>query len=116
MYNHRIVSGRRFYSIIQRSGYSWQPPVLQFCVIKKSIMSNTKMNTQQQVWFVTGASKGLGADLVKRLLSEGYRVAATSRNRKALTGLVDETENFLALNMDVTSNENVKEAIHATVE
>jgi len=32
-----------------------------------------------KVWFVTGASKGLGLSLIKLLLKEGYKVAATSR-------------------------------------
>ena len=44
----------------------------------------------EKVWFVTGASKGLGADLVWRLLAEGYRVAATSRNRQAMIDMVGE--------------------------
>lgn len=30
-----------------------------------------------KVWFVTGASKGMGLSLVKRLIRSGYRVAAT---------------------------------------
>jgi NAD(P)-dependent dehydrogenase (short-subunit alcohol dehydrogenase family) len=74
--------------------------------------------TQQtaNVWFVTGASKGLGADLVQRLLAEGYRVAATSRKKQALVDLVGEQANFLPLNMDVTSNEDVKRAIEAVIE
>ncbi|MDB5052931.1 MAG: short-chain dehydrogenase/reductase [Bacilli bacterium] len=33
-----------------------------------------------KVWYVTGASKGLGLSLVKKLINSGYRVAATSRN------------------------------------
>ena len=33
-----------------------------------------------KVWYITGASQGLGLSLVKKLLSEGYRVAATSRS------------------------------------
>jgi nitronate monooxygenase len=41
---------------------------------KNTIMNNTK------VWYITGASRGLGLSLVKKLLSEGYRVAATSRS------------------------------------
>ncbi|WP_282456691.1 SDR family NAD(P)-dependent oxidoreductase [Chitinophaga sedimenti] len=41
-----------------------------------------------QVWLVTGASKGLGLSLVKQLLTAGHRVAATSRNLKALTSAV----------------------------
>ncbi|RZK64360.1 MAG: SDR family NAD(P)-dependent oxidoreductase, partial [Pedobacter sp.] len=34
----------------------------------------------KKVWFVTGASKGLGLSLVKQLLTRGYDVVATSRN------------------------------------
>ena len=37
-----------------------------------------------KVWFVTGASQGLGLILVNTLLEKGYRVAATSRNTEAL--------------------------------
>ncbi len=33
-----------------------------------------------KVWYVTGASKGLGLSLVKKLLQHVYKVAATSRN------------------------------------
>ena len=36
----------------------------------------------KKVWYVTGASKGLGLALVKVLLEQGYRVAATSRYRR----------------------------------
>lgn len=32
----------------------------------------------QKIWYVTGASKGLGLALVKLLLSTGNKVAATS--------------------------------------
>lgn len=69
-----------------------------------------------KVWFVTGASKGLGADLVRRLLTEGYKVAATSRNRQALIDLVGEQKDFLPLTMDVTSNDNVMKAIQETIQ
>ena len=43
---------------------------------------------KKKVWLVTGASKGLGLSLVKKLINEGYRVAATSRNLKELTQVV----------------------------
>jgi hypothetical protein len=43
---------------------------------------NNKEN--KKVWFVTGASKGLGLALTKTLLEAGYRVAATSRNEGQL--------------------------------
>ncbi|WP_314517313.1 SDR family NAD(P)-dependent oxidoreductase [Xanthocytophaga agilis] len=46
------------------------------------------MENSKKVWFVTGASKGLGLSLVKKLLSEGYKVAATSRSAESLTKAV----------------------------
>lgn len=70
----------------------------------------------QKVWFITGASKGLGLSLVKRLLDEGYRVAATSRNLKQLIDAVNvESSNFLPLEVDLTSDESVRESLDKTV-
>lgn len=69
----------------------------------------------KKVWYITGASKGLGLALVKKLLNEGYRVAATSRNLKQLITAVDvESKNFLPLEVDLTDNESVKESIDKT--
>ncbi|UEG51897.1 SDR family oxidoreductase [Mucilaginibacter daejeonensis] len=69
----------------------------------------------ERVWFVTGASKGLGADLVKQLLADGYQVAATSRKKEALIEAIGEHENFLPLNMDVTNDNDVKMVIGQVV-
>ena len=33
-----------------------------------------------QVWFITGANKGLGAAIAKEALDRGYKVVATVRN------------------------------------
>lgn len=68
------------------------------------------------VWFVTGASKGLGLHLVEELLERGYKVAATSRNQKTLVAKVsDANDNFLPLTMDVVDEKDVSRAIAATV-
>jgi len=65
-----------------------------------------------KVWFITGASKGLGLTLVKRLLAEGYQVAATSRDVKQLQNAVgDNTSNFLPLQVDIVDNSSVGNAI-----
>ena len=50
-----------------------------------------------KVWFVTGASKGLGLSLVKQLLNNGNKVAATSRNIDDLNKAVGASDNFLPL-------------------
>ena len=60
------------------------------------------MNSSK-VWYVTGASQGFGLALVKKLLSAGYRVAATTRNEEALNravGLVD-ADKFLPLVVEI---------------
>ena len=70
-------------------------------------------NTEnKKVWFVTGASQGLGLSLVRKLLSEGYRVAATSRNAESLIEAVKtRMENFLPLQVDLTDELSVEGAI-----
>lgn len=69
----------------------------------------------QKVWYVTGASKGLGLVLVKKLLAQGYQVAASSRNLKQLIEAVGvSSRNFLPLEVDLANEESVKESIDKT--
>lgn len=71
----------------------------------------------KKVWFVTGASKGLGLTLVNKLLANGYRVAATSRNLQSLEKEIGQTSDlFLPLSMDLTNNENVRKTIDRCVQ
>jgi Short-chain alcohol dehydrogenase of unknown specificity len=66
----------------------------------------------KKVWFVTGASKGLGLFLVKRLLKEGYRVAATSRNLAELRREAGEASAaFLPLQVDLLDEASVSGAV-----
>jgi NAD(P)-dependent dehydrogenase (short-subunit alcohol dehydrogenase family) len=72
--------------------------------------------TTKKIWFVTGASKGLGLTLVQQLLAEGYAVAATSRNLAELRQAVPvEDGRFLPLHMDLSSEDSVRQAIEATI-
>lgn len=71
----------------------------------------------KKVWFVTGASKGLGFELVKKLLSDEFKVAATSRTVESLTDAFGEkSDQFLPMNMNITDNNDVKAALDKTVE
>ncbi len=75
-------------------------------------MSNSK------VWYVTGASQGLGLTLVKKLLDHGYRVAATSRNAHTLgqaVGLTDG-DRFLPLAVDLNNPDSIDESIQQTLQ
>ncbi|MNK98684.1 Diacetyl reductase [(S)-acetoin forming] [compost metagenome] len=69
-----------------------------------------------KVWFITGASKGLGLELAKKLLAEGFKVAATSRNEASLSAVLGKaSENFLPLEMDLVDEKSVKTAIDRAV-
>lgn len=72
----------------------------------------------QQVWFVTGASKGLGLTLTKQLLAAGHQVAATSRTIDGLTNAVGtkQNANFLPLEVSLTDENSVKLAVLKTLE
>ncbi|MDN3588345.1 SDR family NAD(P)-dependent oxidoreductase [Pedobacter aquatilis] len=70
----------------------------------------------KKVWFVTGASKGLGLSLVKQLLKSGQYVAATSRNVNELAAAVNSnSEKFLPLAVNLSDELNVEQAINATI-
>lgn len=71
---------------------------------------------KNKIWFVTGASKGLGLALVKKLIQEGYRVAATSRNVKDLQQVVGASNDvFLPLAVDLKNESSVEKGIKETV-
>lgn len=72
-------------------------------------------NSNQKVWFITGASKGLGLSLAKKLLNEGEKVVATSRSLDDLKSTIGEHENFLPLLLNLTDEKNVGEGIDKAV-
>jgi NAD(P)-dependent dehydrogenase (short-subunit alcohol dehydrogenase family) len=70
------------------------------------------MNTSK-AWYVTGASQGLGLALVKKLLENGYRVAATSRDAHTLSQavvLIDK-DRFLPLTVDLNDQDSIDDSI-----
>ena len=70
---------------------------------------------KKKVWFITGASKGLGLALVKKLLAAGYSVAATSRNKAALVDAVNNnSEQLLPLEVDLSNEKSIAAAVQYT--
>lgn len=65
------------------------------------------------VWFVTGASRGLGLALVTHLLKTGAQVAATTRSAERLqAALADvKTTNLLPLEVSLTDEAQVSAAL-----
>lgn len=71
-----------------------------------------------KVWFVTGASSGIGAGVVRAALEAGDRVVATARNVEKLRAAIGQpaSDRLAFLPLDVTSEEQVKKAVEAAVE
>lgn len=70
----------------------------------------------KKVWLVTGASKGLGLTLVKKLLQENYCVVATTRSAKSLIEEIGNTsEVFLPIEVNVTDDHDVKAAVEKAI-
>nr|WP_295865125.1 SDR family NAD(P)-dependent oxidoreductase [uncultured Chitinophaga sp.] len=70
-----------------------------------------------KVWYITGASQGLGLSLVKQLLAAGYHVAATSRNAGLLqeaAGIIDKTR-FLPLTVNLANPDSIDDSIRQTI-
>jgi NAD(P)-dependent dehydrogenase (short-subunit alcohol dehydrogenase family) len=66
----------------------------------------------QQVWFVTGSSRGFGRALVRAALQAGDLVAATARRPEQLSGLVAEHgDRIRPIALDVTDAAAARSAI-----
>ncbi|WP_245972966.1 SDR family NAD(P)-dependent oxidoreductase [Sphingobacterium siyangense] len=76
--------------------------------MKINVMNNTK------IWYITGASKGIGLSLVKQLLSKGHKVAATSRTVTAFEALPIKGENFLPLEVDLKDEQSIAKSLEKT--
>ena len=74
---------------------------------------------RNKVWFVTGASSGLGKALSKKLLAnKDFMVAATSRNVDRLREAIGDVDNrrFLPLSVDLLSDQSVNDGIKKTID
>ncbi|MCA5006286.1 SDR family NAD(P)-dependent oxidoreductase [Sphingobacterium bovistauri] len=70
----------------------------------------------KKVWFVTGASKGLGLTLIKKLLKNNFNVVATSRNIDILINEIgDANEQFLPLAVNLVDDDDVKKAMEKSI-
>ncbi len=69
-----------------------------------------------RIWFVTGASRGIGAEIAKAALASGDRVVATGRDRAQVAQLYrDAGDRVLALALDVAREDQVQAAIDAAI-
>ncbi len=69
-----------------------------------------------KVFFITGASRGMGVDMARAALAAGHQVVATGRRPEAVEQAVGAHKNLLATRLDVTKPADAQAAVAAAVD
>ena len=72
--------------------------------------------SEQKVWFITGAGRGMGADFAKAVLTAGHRLVATGRDPARLVRALGPSKDLLAVKLDVTKRGDAEAAVKEAVE
>jgi NAD(P)-dependent dehydrogenase (short-subunit alcohol dehydrogenase family) len=69
-----------------------------------------------KTWFITGAGRGLGAEIAKAVIKAGDRAVATGRSRKAIASVLGpDDEQLLSVKLDVADEFQARRAVDAAV-
>jgi len=68
------------------------------------------------VWFITGASRGMGAEFATAALDAGHAVVATGRDTDDVAEAVGESEDLLVAELDVTKPADAESATQAAMD
>ena len=71
--------------------------------------------TDKNVWFVTGAGRGMGVDIARAALGAGHAVVATGRNPDAVANAIGPrtSDDLLVVKLDVTKPDDARSAVAA---
>jgi len=72
--------------------------------------------SNKKVWFITGASRGMGADFAKAALAAGHSVVASGRDKDRVVKILGQSNDLLAVKLDVTNRSDADSAVRAAVE
>jgi NAD(P)-dependent dehydrogenase (short-subunit alcohol dehydrogenase family) len=83
---------------------------------EKQVKEETMAGKNDQVWFITGTNKGMGAEIAKEALKEGYKVVATARDPEGTEKILGPSPNLLVLPLDITNDEQVQSAVTTAID
>ncbi len=72
--------------------------------------------TNRKIWFITGASRGMGVDFVKAALAAGHAVVATGRDPDVVAKAVGDLDDLRVVKLDVTSRADAEAAVRTAVD
>jgi len=67
-------------------------------------------------WFVTGASRGIGAEIARAALAGGNNVVVAVRNPERVPDDLKNSGQVFAVALDVTDNDSIPQAVEAAVD
>lgn len=67
-------------------------------------------------WFVTGASRGIGAEIARAALAEGNNVVVAVRNPERVPDDLKNSDKVFAVALDVTDIDSIPQAVEAAVD
>ncbi|MCC3151610.1 SDR family oxidoreductase [Hymenobacter sp. BT770] len=70
----------------------------------------------KQVWFITGAGRGLGRYIAQGALAAGHAVVATGRNPDKVAQALGPADDLLVVTLDITRAADAEAAVQATVD
>src|SRR6185295_2962620 len=70
----------------------------------------------KKVWFITGASRGMGADFARAALAAGHAVVASGRDSARVAAALGQSNDLLAVKLDVTRRIDAESAARAAVD
>jgi len=70
----------------------------------------------KKIWFITGAGRGMGADFARAALAAGHAVVATGRSSDAVSKALGQSNDLLAVTLDVTKRADAEAAVRAAVD
>src|SRR5579859_7676097 len=72
--------------------------------------------SNKKIWFITGASRGMGADFAKAALAAGHAVVASGRDSDRVSKALGHSNDLLAVKLDVTSRADAEAALREAVD
>jgi NAD(P)-dependent dehydrogenase (short-subunit alcohol dehydrogenase family) len=79
-------------------------------------MADIQQGGFKRVWFITGASRGIGALIAEAALADGNAVVAAGRNVSAIVERLGSSAALLPVALDVTDEAQVAAAVQAAID
>ena len=72
--------------------------------------------SKKRIWFITGAGRGMGVDFAKAALTAGHAVVASGRDKDRVSRAFGQSNDLLAVKLDVTSRTDAEAAVRAALD